>query len=316
MSCRCSLEGISKPLSRISSELYTLSFSPSDLADGPRLIISLCSHLCHSHIIATSQRTPSARIVAALTQDLRDFIASGMLTLKAKFETLEETKVISRAAEVWSFFWSQVLPVSLNLCPSQFTPDCMANVVSQYLEGVFLPLNQVRDLPAAPSSSPTITSPPIPVRHLLLSGFMLHILLPLLARLIPLISSSSLPPSVPELQRILQMSLVISTQARYSSIFPTRENQDEEVRENVESLGRAVRWRIQHGDPAGVPEPARIQRGLSISGRRRKGVRSSVFPRELGFPEMDEDDDPTPNQSYAGGAQTEWPGASQSTVIV
>ena len=235
-----------------------------------------------------------------------------MLTLKAKFETLEETKVISRAAEVWSFFWSQVLPVR----PSLLSILNQLAKSRQYLEGVFLPLNQVRDLPAAPSSSPTITSPPIPVRHLLLSGFMLHILLPLLPRLIPLISSSSLPPSVPELQRILQMSLVISTQARYSSIFPTRENQDEEVRENVESLGRAVRWRIQHGDPAEVPEPARIQRGLSISGRRRKGVRSSVFPRELGFPEMDEDDDPTPNQSYAGGAQTEWPGASQSTVIV
>jgi hypothetical protein len=49
-----------------------------------------------------------------LTSDLREFIASGMLTLKAKFETLEEGKIVSRAAEVWSFFWAQVLPVSDN----------------------------------------------------------------------------------------------------------------------------------------------------------------------------------------------------------
>lgn len=47
-----------------------------------------------------------------LTSDFREFVASGMLTLKAKFETLDEPKVVSRAAEVWNFFWTQVLPVS------------------------------------------------------------------------------------------------------------------------------------------------------------------------------------------------------------
>lgn len=35
-----------------------------------------------------------------------------MLTLKSKFETLEEDKILSRAASVWTFFWGQVLPVS------------------------------------------------------------------------------------------------------------------------------------------------------------------------------------------------------------
>lgn len=73
------------------------------------------SQLCHSHIVATSQRSPPARIVTLLSSDLREFIASGMLTLKAKFDTLEESKVVSRAAEVWSFFWTQVLPVSLRV---------------------------------------------------------------------------------------------------------------------------------------------------------------------------------------------------------
>lgn len=70
------------------------------------------SALCHSHIVATSQRTPASRLAAVLGSDLRDFVASGMLTLKAKIEAVDEGKIIPRAAEVWGFFWSQVLPVS------------------------------------------------------------------------------------------------------------------------------------------------------------------------------------------------------------
>jgi hypothetical protein len=81
------------------------------------------SQLCHSHIMATSSRTSPSRLVAVLGSDLRDFIASGMLTLKAKIETVDEGKIIPRAAEVWSFFWAQVLPVrpslrAVRLCAS------------------------------------------------------------------------------------------------------------------------------------------------------------------------------------------------------
>ncbi|WVN86182.1 uncharacterized protein L203_101343 [Cryptococcus depauperatus CBS 7841] len=216
------------------------------------------SQLCHSHIVSTSQRSPPARIVALLSADLRDFIASGMLTLKAKFETLEEEKVVGRAAEVWSFFWTQILP---------------------YVEGVFLPFTQLRDVPTnASAATPTLSSTsPIPVRHLLLSGFMLHILLPLLPRLIPqILPRPNTPldtvagkpaPSAQDLARILQMSLVLSTQAKYSSFFPTssapsgaltstptgnsapgptgQNDPDEEVRSNVDSLGQSVWYRIQ-----------------------------------------------------------------------
>ncbi|WVQ68467.1 uncharacterized protein L199_006675 [Kwoniella botswanensis] len=259
------------------------------------------NHLCHSHIISTSQRYPPSRIVSLLTADLREFIASGMLTLKAKFETLEEGKVVSRAAEVWIFFWAQVLP---------------------YVEGVFLPFTQLRDLPSTSSSTyQTSSSSPIPVRHLLLSGFLLHILLPLLPRLIPqitkntnssspIIPNSYPPPTTQELSKVLQMSLVLSTQARYSSFFtaiPTdqeKENHDEEVRENVESLGKAVKWRLNQIEiESQLPLPSNIsnspiknspthitqksgsgstgglQRGpsLSQSGRyRRRGWRASA----------------------------------------
>ncbi|ORY29683.1 HbrB-like-domain-containing protein [Naematelia encephala] len=216
-------------------------------AGGPlKTPIEDLNQLCNNHIMGTSQRAQPSRIVAVLTSDLRDFIVSGMLTLKAKFETLEEAKVVSRAAEVWSFFWAQVLP---------------------YLEGVFLPFAQVRDLPSASHSTLTSSTSSIPnstlgipVRHLLLSGFLLHILLPLLPRLLPLIagpptsqSQQTLPTvatfNPPDLDRILQMSLVLSTQAKYSAFFPHRDaadnqRRDHEVRENVEALGKAVRWRM------------------------------------------------------------------------
>ncbi|WWC90579.1 uncharacterized protein L201_005515 [Kwoniella dendrophila CBS 6074] len=255
------------------------------------------NHLCHSHIISTSQRYPPARIVSLLTADLREFIASGMLTLKAKFETLEEGKVVSRAAEVWIFFWAQVLP---------------------YVEGVFLPFTQLRDVPTSSSSSYLTTlSSSIPVRHLILSGFLLHILLPLLPRLVPQITNppsptlnSYPPPTTTELSKILQMSLVLSTQARYSTFFPSsgQEDRDEEVRDNVESLGKAVRWKLQQNEiesqlPIDSDSPIKaspntngvvsgrsagggLQRGpsLSQSGRyRRKGWRASANLGMLGL---------------------------------
>lgn len=201
------------------------------------------NNLCNSHILATSQRVAPSRLVATFTADLRDFIASGMLTLNAKFETLEEAKIVARAAEVWNFFWGQILP---------------------YVEGVFLPFSQVRDVSSSSStrlpSVPTIATPPIPVRQILLSGFLVHILLPLLPRLIPLLSNTAPQRSVSDrhkqqqqqqrgatdLPRLLQMSLVLATQAKYSAFFPMRDpvEADEETRDRVEQLARAVRWRM------------------------------------------------------------------------
>ncbi|OCF40125.1 hypothetical protein I317_06076 [Kwoniella heveanensis CBS 569] len=288
--------------------LLTVHVLPLFAGSALKTPIEDLNHLCHSHIVATSQRYPPQRVVSLLTADLREFVGSGMLTLKAKFETLEEGKVVSRAAEVWNFFWAQVLP---------------------YVEGVFIPFTQLRDVSTNSNSTYLATlSSPIAVRHLLLSGFLLHILLPLLPRLIPLITTpispsatTFPPPTSQELARILQMSLVLSTQARYSSFFPPTSNagstagaahrdRDEEVRENVESLGNSVRWRMKqnelelHGSagpgsnansPAkaspgasgsggiavgvGVPKRASLQRGpsLSQSGRyRRRGWRASA----------------------------------------
>ncbi|WWD22581.1 hypothetical protein CI109_107074 [Kwoniella shandongensis] len=242
--------------------LLTVHVLPLFAGSALKTPIEDLNHLCHSHIVATSQRAPPSRIVALLSSDLREFIGSGMLTLKAKFETLEEGKVVSRSAEVWSFFWTQVLP---------------------YVEGVFLPFTQLRDIPTSSSASTTNSSylstshSPIPVRHLLLSGFLLHILVPILPRLIPQItsptnSSGSTPPTSQDLARILQMSLVLSTQARYSSFFPSSSTiisaeRDEEVRSNVDNLGKAVRWRVQRSTDNAKPEsPVKSPLGASNGG--------------------------------------------------
>ncbi|TXT08858.1 hypothetical protein VHUM_02986 [Vanrija humicola] len=92
--------------------LLTVHVLPVFAGSPLKTAIEDLNQLANAHIVAASQRTPASRLISVLTSDLRDFIASGMLTLKAKFETLEDAKVVSRAAEVWNFFWGQILPVS------------------------------------------------------------------------------------------------------------------------------------------------------------------------------------------------------------
>jgi hypothetical protein len=123
------------------------------------------------------------------------------------------------------------------------------------------------------------------------------------ASLNPEAARSAITPTTADLQKILQMSLVLSTQARYSSFFPLQqsaenERRDAEVRENVEGLGKAVRWRMamiaqrmaerKTGSPAKdwairpaalQRAPSMLQRGPSMSQParyRRRGWRAST----------------------------------------
>lgn len=221
--------------------------------------------------MATSQRTSASRLIAVLGSDLREFIASGMLTLKAKIESAEDAKLVARTAEIWSFFWTQVLPVGLTAI---FVKN-NALMIPQYIEGVFLPISQLRDVPS--TSSGAASHQAISVRHLVLSGFMLHILLPLLPRLIaslrvPLPTSlssgteaareSAKTAILADLRRLLQLSLVLSTQATYSSFFPSdapddNERKNAEVRDSVEGLSRLVKWRIEAVEDAVAAAKAR-----------------------------------------------------------
>lgn len=182
----------------------------------------------------------------------------------------------------------------------------------QYVEGVFLPFSQIRDVPSSSTARPTaiIQEPPIAVRQILLSAFLLHILVPLLPRLIPLVAAMPTEDGGPDLHRLLQMSLVLSTQATYSSFFPSltpheAQVRDEETRDSVEELGRAVRWSMAVAeqrleapaperqnstnssiDSGRVPAPSRptLQRGPSVSQagrlRRRRGTLGTQIDRE------------------------------------
>lgn len=130
---------------------------------------------------------------------------------------------------------------------------------------MFLPFSQIRDVPSSSTARPAavIASPPIPVRHIVLSAFLLHILLPLLPRLIPLVAALPGADGETDLLRLLQMSLVLSTQACYSSFYPTlspeeAQIRDEETRDSVDELARAVRWSMAvagQRDEPGVPGP-------------------------------------------------------------
>jgi len=119
-------------------------------------------------------------------------------------------------------------------------------------------------------------------------------------------------PNVGELQRILQMSLVLSTQAKYSSFFQVRgtdsDRRDEEVRQNVDSLGKITRWHITQEEAnsrqnnldhrssgtgngiADIDALARntarlsLNRAPSIRQRRRGWRASSLFGQQWGPP--------------------------------
>ena len=70
----------------------------------------IISRLCSNHIIATTQRTAATKVTAVLISDMRDFIASGMLTLKTRLEG-DPTTLLERMSETWFFFWTRVLGV-------------------------------------------------------------------------------------------------------------------------------------------------------------------------------------------------------------
>jgi hypothetical protein len=261
-----------------------------------------------NHIIASAGRVPTSRLVAVLSSDLREFIGTGMLTFKHRFDNYDEVKLVAKASEIWLIFWSKILPVG------HLTDSCEV-AKSQTLEAILLPFSQIKD------QLHTTTLSPIKIRHLFLTGFLINILQPMLSRLIEIIAlapstspvtslhpSQMPPPSQEELQRILQMSLVLATQARPSLFSPFRsidENKDldKQVRENVEALGKAVRWRMNATkrkddetisqsnfsvtDEFGIPKDGNVaapkrhslHRGpsLSQSGRfRRRGWRAST----------------------------------------
>ena len=52
--------------------------------------------------------SPSKALVT-LENDVSELIASGMVTLNAKLNGIDDEKLIARVVEIWGFFWDQVL---------------------------------------------------------------------------------------------------------------------------------------------------------------------------------------------------------------
>ncbi|PWZ02289.1 hypothetical protein BCV70DRAFT_156846 [Testicularia cyperi] len=71
-----------------------------------------------AHVRRTVERSP-ARAIESLTSDLISLTSSGTLTLNSKLQGLDDTRLLVRMVEVWTFYLTQVLP---------------------YVEGCFLPL--------------------------------------------------------------------------------------------------------------------------------------------------------------------------------
>ena len=50
-----------------------------------------------------------SKALATLENDVSELIASGMVTLNAKLNGIDDEKLIARVGEIWGFFWDQVL---------------------------------------------------------------------------------------------------------------------------------------------------------------------------------------------------------------
>ena len=74
---------------------------------------TLCSEdlntLVRRHISTAVSAAPG-RALGTLEQDTTELIANGMVTLNSKLNGVEDEKLVARVVELWTFFWTQVLP--------------------------------------------------------------------------------------------------------------------------------------------------------------------------------------------------------------
>ncbi|KDQ10093.1 hypothetical protein BOTBODRAFT_190702 [Botryobasidium botryosum FD-172 SS1] len=190
----------------------TLHVHVLPLFNGEALQIAIedLNTLVKKHIQAVVSRSPS-RAINTLEIDVTDLAATGMLTLSARLNGLEDDRLIPRVVEIWGFFWVQVLP---------------------YIEGVFLPLHTdslLISLARNAKPSRTSSSTVIDVRKLALQAFRDAIIVPIYERLYALFTTLTkdafeIGQSDEYLQpRLQQMLLVlVSTASRpLSTVEPT-----------------------------------------------------------------------------------------------
>ncbi|KAJ8463330.1 hypothetical protein ONZ51_g10330 [Trametes cubensis] len=182
-----------------------------------RVPIEDLNQLVKRHIQTVVSAAPG-KAIAALENDTYELISAGMVTLNAKLAGVEDEKLILRVVELWTSFWTKVLP---------------------YLEGALLPLQTDPILsslyrhPKARPASPTATqngkgagaghivstaATQIDVRALALVSFRDRIVLPLFPRLYARLTMSTskednpLVGIEPHHSRLQQMLLVLVSQ--------------------------------------------------------------------------------------------------------
>ncbi|PWN50750.1 hypothetical protein IE53DRAFT_379508 [Violaceomyces palustris] len=153
--------------------------------EGLRCSIEELNESVSLHVRKTLDRGP-ARALDSLSLDLHSLASSGMLTLNSKLTGLEDSRLLTRLVEVWTFFLGNVLP---------------------YVEGCFLPLqndpvlssltSSVKAANAAVATSsavspntlnPGLRTERIDTRRIVLAVFRDHVILPLFERLFYLFS--------------------------------------------------------------------------------------------------------------------------------
>ncbi|KAI0666706.1 HbrB-like protein, partial [Trametes maxima] len=74
-----------------------------------RVPIEDLNQLVKRHIQTVVSAAPG-KAVATLEHDTYELVAAGMVTLNSKLAGVDDDKLVSRVVEVWSSFWTQVLP--------------------------------------------------------------------------------------------------------------------------------------------------------------------------------------------------------------
>ena len=74
-----------------------------------RLAVEDLNSLVKKHLQSVVARAPS-RAISNLESDLKELLATGMITLNSKVNGAEDDQLLVRVVELWSFFWDQILP--------------------------------------------------------------------------------------------------------------------------------------------------------------------------------------------------------------
>ncbi|OJT09469.1 hypothetical protein TRAPUB_14049 [Trametes pubescens] len=265
-----------------------------------RVPIEDINQLVRRHISTVVSAAPG-KAFATLEHDTRELISAGMVTLNSKLAGVSDENLVPRVVELWSSFWTQVLP---------------------YLEGALLPLqteeilvklhrNPKPQRPSSPTSAqngkgigasvllPSSGSTQLGVRALALALFRDRIVLPLFPRLNALLTlfkdehPSSTEPHQPRLQQMLLVLVSQRSQRLVSLSLTAPPPQPTAGEAAITRLLRAMHAplaTLARGGPARATTtgaPSFLSAGLPRDRRGRIGARGSTATATTGAAELD-----------------------------